>query len=190
MLKRVDFSPDERYLVSFERISIPDNATQGPQYLGKDNEGDWIAVWDIKTGHLKRSFPRSFPLGEDEANSKNFIWPALKWSPDGKYVARVTPGVQISVYALPDFGLVDKKSIKIEGVVDFEWCPLGDKDLEEDAKDTKAKTPKKSRESILAYWTPEIANQPARVTLLSFPSRTQLRSKNLFNVSDASQISI
>lgn len=183
LIKRLDFSPDERYLVTFERISIPDNAPQGPQYLGKENEGDYVAVWDVKTGHLKRTFPRSFALGEDEATSKNPMWPPLKWSYDGKYVARITPGQQISVYSLPDFGLVDKKSIKIDGVVDFEWCPLGDKDYEEDAKD-KGKTPKKDRESMLAYWTPEIGNQPARASLMQFPSRAQLRSKNLFNVSD------
>jgi translation initiation factor 3 subunit B len=186
MVKRVDFSPDERYLVTFERISIPDNAPQGPQYMSKENEGDYVAVWDVKTGHLKRSFPRSVSIGEDEATSKNPLWPPLKWSPDGKYVARITQGQHISIYSLPDFGLVDKKSLKIEGVVDFEWCPLGDKDREDDGKDGKGKGPKKEKENILAYWTPEIANQPARVTLMTFPGRVQLRSKNLFNVSEVS----
>jgi len=58
--------------------------------------------------------------------------------------------------------------MKIEGVVDFEWCPQGDKDLQ-DEKDTKASSEsKKPRENMLAYWTPEVANQPARVTLISF----------------------
>ncbi len=41
----------------------------------------------------------------------------------------------------------------------------------------------KSRESMLAYWTPEIGSQLARVSLQGFPSRTILRSKDLFNVS-------
>lgn len=182
LVKRIDFSPDERYLVTFEHIKVPEGVPLGPQYLGPENEGDYIAIWDIKTGHFKRSFPRVLPQGEEE-NSKTVVWPAMKWSPDGKYVARVTPGQQISVYSIPDFGLVDKKSIKIDGVVDFEWCPIGDKDREEDAKEAGS-AKKKFRESILAYWTPEVANQPARVTLMSFPSRTQLRSKNLFNVSD------
>lgn len=185
-VKRIDFSPDERYLVTFERIVIPENASQGPQFLGPENEGDYIAIWDVKTGLLMRTFPRILPIGEDENASKQVVWPAMKWSLDGKYVARVTPGQQISVYSLPDFGLVDKKSIKSDGVVDFEWCPIGDKDREEDVKDANAGKPKKARESILAYWTPEIGNQPARVTTMSFPSRTTLRSKNLFNVSDVS----
>lgn len=80
--------------------------------------------------------------------------------------------------------LVDKKSVKIEGVSDFEWCPLGEKD-----KDAAASGKKKEKENVFAYWTPEVANQPARVTLMAFPSRTSLRSKNLFNVSDVSRLS-
>ena len=77
-----------------------------------------------------------------------------------------------------------KKSIKIEGVVDFEWCPLGDKDKEEELKIAAGKSNKKPKENTLAYWTPEVANQPARVTLMQFPSRNILRQKNLFNVSE------
>jgi len=85
-------------------------------------------------------------------------------------------------------GLHGKKSLKIEGVVDFEWCPLGERDKEVTERDAKGgiKTTKKARENMLVYWTPEVANQPARVTLLSFPSRTILRQKNLFNVTEAS----
>jgi translation initiation factor 3 subunit B len=98
-------------------------------------------------------------------------WPALKWSADDKYTARLTPGQQISVYELPGMGLQGKKSLKIEGVIDFEWCPLGD-------------ASKKTAENMLVYWTPEVANQPARVTLIDFPARAVLRQKNLFNVSE------
>ncbi len=114
-------------------------------------------------------------------------WPALKWSPDDKFVARVTPGQMISVYELPSMGLYDKKSIKVEGVVDFEWCPHGDQDRDDSTKGSangvKGKG-KKPKENMLAYWTPEVANQPARVTVLSFPTRTILRQKNLFNVTE------
>lgn len=152
-----------------------------------DDEGNQIAVWDAKTGKLLRTFPalQAAVAGGDEGEKrKQVIWPALKWSGDDKYVARVTPGVQISVYELPSMGLADKKSVKIEGVVDFEWCPIGDKDREADEKEAAKKGPKKERENMFAYWTPEVVNQPARVTLMSFPSRTVLRSKNLFNVSD------
>ena len=70
-------------------------------------------------------------------------------------------------------GLLEKKSIKIDGVLDFEWCP--DRELGA------------SKENMFAYWTPEAANQPARVTLMAIPSRNVLRSKNLFNVNDVSR---
>jgi translation initiation factor 3 subunit B len=128
---------------------------------------------------------------DSAAAKKQMQWPALKWSPDDKYVARVTPGQMISVHELPSMYLHGKKSLKIEGVVDFEWCPQGDRDREDAEKDALvastgagAKTVKKARENMLVYWTPEVVNQPARVTLLGFPSRAILRQKNLFNVTE------
>ena len=68
------------------------------------------------------------------------------------------------------------------GARGWEWCPHGDKDREEAEKAIAAG--KKPKENMLADWTPEVANQPARVTLVNFPSRTILRQKNLFNVTE------
>ncbi|KAI5897565.1 translation initiation factor eIF-3b [Schizophyllum commune H4-8] len=189
LVKLIDFSPCENYLVTWsnEPITIPEGAPQGPQFLSPDDEGNNIAVWDIKSGHLLRTFPS---VEADAAGKKQMPWPILKWSPDDKFVGRVTPGQMISVYELPSMGLHGKKSMKIEGVVDFEWCPQGDKDKEDADKDAKAAASggktgaKKARDNMLVYWTPEVQNQPARVTLISFPSRTILRQKNLFNVSE------
>lgn len=164
---------------------------QGPEYFSPEDEGNNIAVWDVKSGRLLRTFPTSLFENEDSSVKKQMQWPALKWSADDKYVARTTPGQQISVYELPSMGLHDKKSLKIEGVVDFEWCPHGDKDREDAEKVAKAdKAPRKARENMLAYWTPEVANQPARVTLLEFPSRQILRQKNLFNVTEVRVIDL
>jgi len=188
LVKLIHFSPCEQYLVtwSHEPIVVPEGALQGPQYFSPDDEGNSIAVWDIKTGHLLRSFPAISPSDSaDEAQRKQgVIWPAFKWSSDDKYVARVTPGQQISVYELPSMNLLGKKSIKIEGVVDFEWCPLGDKDMDEAEAAQSGKAKKPAKENMLVYWTPELGNQPARVTLMAIPSRTVLRQKNLFNVTD------
>jgi len=184
----IDFSPCENYLVtwSHDPITVPANLPQGPEFFSPEDEGNNIAVWDIKSGHLLRTFPTATYETDDPAMKKQMQWPAFKWSSDDKFVARVTPGQQISVYELPSMGLHDKKSLKIEGVVDFEWCPLGDKDKEDAEKAAKAGKGAKKKENMLAYWTPEVANQPARVTLINFPSRTVLRQKNLFNVTEAS----
>ncbi|KAL5495196.1 PRT1 [Sanghuangporus weigelae] len=194
LVKLIDFSPNERYLVTWsnEPIVIPEGAPQGPQYLSYEDEGNSIAVWDIKTGNLLRTFPTQNTQQEEDGKpgtkKQQMQWPALKWSPDDRYVARVTPGQQISVYEVPGMGLLDKKSIKIEGVVDFEWRTMGDRDREEAEKegkgDTAAAKGKKQRENMLAYWTPEMGNQPARASLMSIPSRAVLRSKNLFNVTE------
>jgi translation initiation factor 3 subunit B len=197
LVKLIDFSPCEQYLVTWsnEPIVVPAGAQQGPQYFSPVDEGNNIAVWEIKSGDLLRTFSTINSLDENPGQKKSMQWPALKWSPDDKFVARVTPGQQISVYELPSMGLYGKKSMKIEGVVDFEWCPLGDKDIEDAEKDAKAilngvpsRSSKKARENMLAYWTPEVANQPARVTLISFPTRTILRQKNLFNVTEVRKI--
>ena len=86
----------------------------------------------------------------------------LKWSHDGQYVARVT-AQGLGIYELPSMALLDKKSIKVEGLRDFAWSPT---------------------DNLLAYWTPDIGEAPARVSVLQIPSRTLLRAKNLFNVAD------
>lgn len=182
-VKLIDFSPNENYLAtwSHDPIHVPEGAQQGPQYFSPEDEGNNIAVWDLKTGNLLRTFPSATPENEDGVK-RQMQWPAMKWSADDQFVGRITLGQHISVYELPSMRLHDKKSIKIEGVVDFEWCPHGDKDREEAEKAEKAG--KKPKENLLAYWTPEVANQPARVTVINFPSRSILRQKNLFNVSE------
>ncbi|PWZ02456.1 translation initiation factor eIF-3b [Testicularia cyperi] len=179
----VDFSPNEKYMVtwSHEPIQVPSNAPIGPQNFGPEDEGNRIAVWEVRTGHLLRTFPVPQDENGQPGQLRGFTWPFLKWSPDDKYCARLTPGQSISVYETPSMGLLDKKSIKIEGVVDFEWCPMSDKEREQAESSNPTKKP---RDNMIVYWQPEVANQPARVTVMSVPKREVLRSKNLFNVSD------
>lgn len=70
------------------------------------------------------------------------------------------------MFETPDCGLLDKKSIKLEGVADFSWSPA---------------------DPILCAFQTEQAggNQPARVSLIQLPDRQELRQKNLFSVSGA-----
>lgn len=186
-VKLIDFSPCENYLVSWspDPIVPPHHADDedyipDPRNFGPEDEGNQIALWDIKTGHLLRTFPGEAPpppppagvKPEDAPAPRRLAWPLLRWSPDDKYVARCNLGSSISIYEAPSMGMLDKKSVKIEGVLDFEWCP--------DA--TLGSTP--GKENILAYWCPEVENQPAKISIMAVPSRTTLRSKNIFNVAD------
>lgn len=119
-----------------------------------------IAVWDIHTGKHRRGFlgpPRSMlgPNGQ-------IPWPIFQWSHDDKYFARLNENA-ISIYQTPDMGLLDKKSVKVPHIQHFAWSP---------------------RDNIMAYWTPEVNDAPARVTLIEIPSRRELRQKALFSVSD------
>ncbi|XP_076459430.1 eukaryotic translation initiation factor 3 subunit B-like [Babylonia areolata] len=96
----IDFSPCERYLVTFSPL--------------RDNREDpqAIIIWDVRTGQKKRGF---------HCESQT-TWPIFKWNPDGSYFARMGPDT-ISVYETPSFGLLDKKSLKITSIKDFSWSP-------------------------------------------------------------------
>lgn len=136
----IDFSPCERYLVTFSPLA--------------DNPDDpqAIVIWDIRSGTKKRGF-----LCGDQSQ-----WPVFKWSAEGKYFARLGED-SISIYETPSFGLLEKKSLKIQGIKDFAWSPT---------------------ENVIAFWVPEYKDTPARVTLMEIPSRKEIRVKNLFNVSE------
>jgi len=91
----------------------------------------------------------------------------FQWSHDDAYVARrgktASGADNVAIYELPSMQLLGKKSLKADGVVDFQWSPSA---------------------NTLAYWAPEHANTPARVALVEIPSRKELRQRNLVNVTD------
>lgn len=180
-VRLIQFSPCENYLVTWSEDPLPNYENHPNAALrdtfGPEDEGNQYVIWDIKTTRVLRTFPGDkSAFGADDSQSR-LSWPAFKWSVDDSYIAKCNVGSGISVYELPTMGLLDKKSIKIEGVQDFEWCPMSQKDL-------IARQEGKGKECVLAFWTPEAQNQPARVNIMAVPSRTILRSKNLFNVSE------
>ncbi|KAI8072431.1 hypothetical protein BC940DRAFT_251856 [Gongronella butleri] len=170
-VKLIDFSPNERYLVTWSNEPLqPAKFPAGaPNPFSEYDQGNQVVIWDVKTGAMLRSFP-----SVQDNPSKTVHWPMFKWSKSEKYFARVVPGQQLSIYEAPSMGLLDKKSIKISGIVDFEWSPGRENDDKLVQKDA----------DVLAYWTPEVGNQPARVTLMSVPSKEIIRTKNLFNVNE------
>lgn len=125
---------------------------------GKKNT-EAIKVFDLKTAKCARAFPYIHVPAEAENH-----WPNFKWSHDDKFFARVDKkeGVElISVYETNTFRLLDKKSIRAQGCKKMSWSP---------------------NENIIAFWTPENGNIPARITLMEIPSRTIVRQKVLYSV--------
>lgn len=178
LVNMVDFSPGEKYLTTWSHrpISIPE---EGHPQLAAEDDGKNYVIWDIETGKPLRSFANlDLPsAGTDETGQpikRKVQWPAFKWSSDDKYVARLTQGSSISVYELPTMSLLDKKIIKIDGVMDFDWAPS-----------TPRRDGIKTYEQLFCYWTPEIGSNPAKVGLMSIPSKEVVRTLNLFSVTDA-----
>lgn len=140
-----------------ENYLITFNGTE-PERDDKRNPRALI-IWDIMTGRKKRGFlgpPRS--MLEPDGGIR---WPIFQWSHDDKYFARIIENA-ISVYETPEMGLLDKRSIKLDHVNHFVWSPT---------------------DNILAYWTPEVKDSPARVAVVEIPSKNEIRKKALFSVS-------
>ncbi|MCJ1356507.1 MAG: Translation initiation factor 3 subunit b [Icmadophila ericetorum] len=173
----IDFSPSELYITtwSFKPIEVAED----DPILTVEEDGKNYIIWDVQTGKPLRSFQTyDVPGPSVDENGvpikKKIPWPAFKWSSDDKYVARMLEGQSISVYELPRMNLLDKTTIKIEGVKDFEWAPA-----------TPQRDGVKTYEQLFCYWTPEIGSNPAKVGLMSIPSKEIVRTRNLFNVTDA-----
>ncbi|KAF9612679.1 hypothetical protein IFM89_003154 [Coptis chinensis] len=127
-----------------------------------------LNIFDVRTGKLMREFKGSaddFATGGTGGVS-GVSWPVFRWAggKEDKYFARIGKNV-ISVYETETFTLIDKKSLKVENVMDFSWSPS---------------------DPIIALFVPELGggNQPARVSLVQIPGKEELRQKNLFSVSD------
>lgn len=175
-VRLIDFSPSEKYLVTLspDPIVLPpeDHPKRATFPFGPESEGHKLVVWDIATG-----LPvRTFALPPNLEGRKEMIWPLLKWSHDDKYVARIGPNALAIYDTTQEFALTDKKPVKIDDIVDFEFAPAGVQ---------LAGSKKNDPETyILAYWTPETSNQTARVTVLNVATKQVLRTINLFQVSD------
>lgn len=99
---RIEFSPCERYMVTF-------NADV------KDPEA--LIVWEVLSGRKLRSFPINAFM---RAKCK---WPLMRWSPNGEYIAAMFAPDRLNVYELPSM-VLSGQSLKIKGLVDFAWSPV------------------------------------------------------------------
>ncbi|KAJ4815010.1 Eukaryotic translation initiation factor 3 subunit B [Rhynchospora pubera] len=158
-VKHIDFSPGERFLVTY--------SSQEPSNP-RDTHRVVLNIFDLRTGKLMRDFKGSvddFTTG-GSGGLCGISWPIFKWGggKEDKYFSRIGKNA-IYVYETETFILVDKKSYKVDNVGDFSWSPT---------------------DSILALFVPELGggNQPARVSLVQMPGKVELRQKNLFSASD------
>lgn len=156
-VKLIDFSPGEKYLVTYSSHE-PSNP--------RDTHRVVINIFDVRTGKVMRDFKGSadeFAIG-GSGGLTGVSWPIFRWAggKDDKYFARIGKNV-VSVYETETFTLIDKKSIKVENVMDFCWSPT---------------------DPILSLFVPELGNQPAKVSLYQIPGKEEIRQKNLFSVSD------
>eukprot|EP00040_Diaphanoeca_grandis_P038441 m.256510 g.256510 ORF g.256510 m.256510 type:complete len:643 (-) comp34425_c0_seq1:252-2180(-) len=137
-VKLIDFSPNEKYMVTWSN----------------ETRNGAVIVWDVKTGENMREF----------AFDENPSWPALKWSYDDKYVARMKEdNSAILIYETPSMLLLEKKPVKIPSVQNFEWSPT---------------------DNLLSFWIPEENDKPASVNLMSIPEREVIKSANIFMVKE------
>ncbi|CAN6204897.1 unnamed protein product [Urochloa humidicola] len=155
----IDFSPGERFFVTYSTHK-PSNP--------RDTHKVVLNIFDVRTGKLMRDFKGSAGEFTSAGNigCSSLSWPCLRWGggKDDKYFARIGKNI-ISVYETDTFSLIDKKSVKVENVVDFCWSPT---------------------DPLIALFVPESGggNQPARVSLMQIPAKEELRQKNLFSVND------
>ncbi|XP_031262731.1 eukaryotic translation initiation factor 3 subunit B-like isoform X1 [Pistacia vera] len=157
-VKLIDFSPGEKYLVTYSSQE-PSNPRDANRVV--------LNIFDVRTGKVMRDFKGSadeYAVG-GTGGVAGVSWPVFRWGGGkDKYFAKLGKNA-ISVYETETFTLIDKKSLKVENVMDFSWSPT---------------------DPILALFVPELGggNQPARVSLVQIPSKEELRQKNLFSVSD------
>ncbi|KAK1262156.1 Eukaryotic translation initiation factor 3 subunit B [Acorus gramineus] len=156
-VKFIDFSPGEKFLVT-----CSDHEPNNP----RDSHRVVLNIFDVRTGKVMRDFKGNadeFSAG-GAGGVAGVSWPVFRWGggKEDKYFARIGKNV-ISVYETETFTLIDKKSLKVDNVVDFSWSPT---------------------DPILAYFVPEIGNQPAKVSLVQIPGKEELRQKNFYNIGD------
>jgi translation initiation factor 3 subunit B len=122
-----------------------------------DSNGGYFTIEEGNTIHERVSSDKVTPIQEPNR---------LKWSPDGKYLARLGADM-ISVYSLPSMTLLDKKSIAAKDVLDFVWSP---------------------RSNMISYWSPSVGNHPAMINIIRIPDRAEISSRKLFEVTDGRMV--
>ena len=114
-----------------------------------------IVIWDLSTGAFLKTF-----LLETSAD------PNIKWSHDDKYAAFVGKNEVFLMNSTDSFNFIgggnESFGYPVVSVMDIAFSPS---------------------KNLLAYWSMECENTPAKVAVLEVPTFKLLRVKNLFNIS-------
>ncbi|KEG03642.1 eukaryotic translation initiation factor 3 subunit B, putative [Plasmodium vinckei vinckei] len=123
-----------------------------------------ICIWRVITGKLLRSFITP------EYSPREKIFPHFLWSPDDKYIACIGKQKEVYIYELPSMLLLEDREkkrtpLKYSVVKEFDWSPV---------------------DNIVSIWIPETNNTPGTLILVEIPSRKELVSRKIYDVSQAS----
>lgn len=157
---KYDISNTNKFLVTFSNTPI--NETYG--MFDNTNYGHSVAIWDLLTGALLKTFP--LPALSNEVQ-KPLTWPFVKWSTDDSFCCRAGPDAVAVYNSKENFKLNDL--IKIPNLQDFEFSPKKIVLNKNRGIDT----------DLLIYWTPDIQNQNCKVTMMEYPKKNILRSVNM-----------
>ncbi|RIB12395.1 eukaryotic translation initiation factor eIF2A-domain-containing protein [Gigaspora rosea] len=119
----VQWSPLGTYLATFHRQGI---ALWGVKLIDFSLNEKYLVTWSIEPITLGPNVGAGTPFGPEDER--------LTQGQQGQQGQQV-----LSVYETPNMRLVGNKSIKIEGLVNFEWAPASDQE-------------KKQREELLIHW--------------------------------------
>jgi len=123
--------------------------------LAQDGDDNAVRIFHVLTGKCVRTCrtPSVAPLGSD--------FPHFLWSADGRYFAECNDAA-ILVRDTETFELIKdedgkKRQLKFDALHTFQWSP---------------------KDNVIAVWTLEKNNNPARLVLVEIPSRKELASRS------------
>jgi translation initiation factor 3 subunit B len=124
---------------------------------GKDNA---VRIFRVLSGETKRNCPTPVVSPTNPSSEKD-IFPHFLWSNDGKYFAECNEST-IFVRDTISFDFIKddegrKRTMKYENLHTFQWSP---------------------KDNIIALWTLERDNNPARLVLVEIPSRRELAARS------------
>lgn len=151
--KKVRFAHESVKYIQFSPTEDHILTWNGSHYT--ENDDNAVRIFRVLTGECmkKCKTPMVCPLGGE--------FPHFLWSQDGKYLAECTDSA-IIVRETDTFDLIKdeegrKVRLKYDALHTFQWSP---------------------KDNVIAVWTLEKNNNPARLVLVEIPSRKELASRS------------